>query len=75
MYVCMYVYVYCTVNISWLRVTEKSVFPTSFNHGRIQGNLFSFKRRKWLQKVLFDVRCLKIHHNRVAFSLTPIDEN
>ena len=38
-----------------LTVSEKSVFPTSFGRGRFQGNLFSFEKHKWLQKILFDV--------------------
>ena len=47
-----------------LAVSEKSVFPTSFGRGRFQGNLFSF-----------DVICLEIRHNGVAFFLTAVDEN
>ena len=43
-----------------LTVSEKSVFPTSFGRGRFQGNLFSFEKHKWLQKILFDVICLEI---------------
>ena len=53
-----------------LTVSEKSVFPTSFGRGRFQGNLFSFEKHKWLQKTLFDVICLQISHNGVAFFLT-----
>ena len=56
-----------------LTVSEKYVFPTSF--GRFQGNLFSFEKHKWLQKILFDVICLEIRHNGVAFFLTAVDEN
>ena len=41
-----------------LIVGEKSTFPTSFGRGRFQGNLFSFEKQKWLQEILFDVRCL-----------------
>ena len=55
-----------------LTVSEKSVFPTSFG---FQGNLFSFEKHKWLQKILFDVICLEIRHNGVAFFLTAVDEN
>ena len=58
-----------------LTVSEKSVFPTSFDRGRFQGNLFSFEKRKWLQKILFDVIRLEIRHNGVAFFLTVVDEN
>ena len=43
-----------------LIVSEKSVFPTSFGCGCFQGNLFSFEKHKWLQKILFDVICLEI---------------
>ena len=55
-------------------VTEKSVFQTSFGRGRFQGNLFSFEKHKWLQ-ILFEVICLEIRHNGVAFFLTAVDEN
>ena len=58
-----------------LTVSEKSVFSTSFGHGRFQGNLFSFEKHKWLQKILFDVICLQIRHDGVAFLLTTVDEN
>ena len=58
-----------------LTVSEKSVFPTSFGRGRFQGNLFLFEKHKWLQKILFDVICLEIRHNGVAFFLTAVDEN
>ena len=58
-----------------LRVSTKSVFPTSFDRGQFPGNLFSFKKRKWLQEILFDVIYLKIRHNGVAFFLTAVDEN
>ena len=54
-----------------LTVSEKSVFPTSFGRGRFQGNLFSFEKHKWLQKILFDVICLICF----AFFLTAVDEN
>ena len=57
-----------------LTVSEKSVFPTSFGCGRFPGNLFSFEKHKWLQ-ILFDVICLEIRHNGVAFFLTAVDEN
>ena len=57
-----------------LTVSEKSVFPTSFGRGRFQGNLFSFEKQR-LQKILFDVICLEIRHNGVAFFLTAVDEN
>ena len=40
------------------RVSEKSVSPTIFHDGCFQGNLFSFEKRKWLQKISFDVRWL-----------------
>ena len=58
-----------------LTVSEKSVLPTSFGRGRFQGNLFSFEKHKWLQKILFEVICLGIRHNGVAFFLTAVDEN
>ena len=58
-----------------LTVGEKPVSPTSFDCGRFQGNLFSFEKHKWLQKILFDVICLQIRHNGVAFFLTAVDEN
>ena len=58
-----------------LTVSEKSVFPTSFGRGSFQGNLFSFEKHKWLQKILFDVICLEICHNGVAFFLTAVDGN
>ena len=58
-----------------LTVSEKSVFPTSFGRGRFQGNLFSFEKHKWLQKILFGVICLEIRRNGVAFFLTAVDEN
>ena len=45
-----------------LTVKEKSVVPTSFGRGRLQGNLFSFEKNKWLQKSLFDIICLEIRH-------------
>ena len=64
----------CTVNMG-LTVSEKSVFPTSFDRGCFQGNLFSFEKHKWLQKILFDVICLEIRHNGVAFFLTDVDKN
>ena len=56
-----------------LTVSEKSVFPNG--RGRFQGNLFSFEKHKWLQKILFDVTCLEIRHNGVAFFLAAVDEN
>ena len=58
-----------------LAVSEKSVFPTSFGRGHFQGNLFSFEKYRWLQKILFDVMCLQIRHDGVAFVLTAVDEN
>ena len=45
-----FIYINCKLNIG-LRVTDNSVFPTSFGHGRFQGNLFSFEKHDWLQKV------------------------
>ena len=45
-----------------LTVKENSVVSTSFGRGRLQGNLFSFEKHKWLQKSLFDVICLEIRH-------------
>ena len=57
-----------------LIVSEKFVFPTSFGRDCFQGNLFSFEKQ-WLQKILFDVICLQIRHNGVAFFLSAIDEN
>ena len=56
-------------------VSEKSVFQTSYGRGRFQVNLFSFEKHKWLQKILFDVICLEIHQNGIAFFLTEVDEN
>ena len=50
------IYINCTVNIG-LAVTEKSVFPTSFGCGHFQGDLISYEKRMWLQKILFDVIC------------------
>ena len=32
-----------------MEVSKKSVFPTSFGHGRFQGNLLSFKNKSDLQ--------------------------
>ena len=58
-----------------LTVSEKSVFPTSFSRRRFQGNLFSFEKHKWLQNIFFDVICLQIRHNGLAFFLTALDEN
>ena len=55
-------------------VSEKTVFPTSFGSGCFQGNLFSFEKHKWLQKILFNVICLGIRHNGVAFFLIAVDE-
>ena len=54
--------------------SEKSVFPTIFGRDRFQGNLLSFEKQKWLQKILFDVNFLEIH-NGVAFVLTAVDDN
>ena len=67
-------YINCTVNMG-LAVSEEYVFQTSFGRGRFQGNLFLFEKYKWLQKILFDVVCLQIRHNSVAFFLTGVDEN
>ena len=58
-----------------LTVSEKSVFPTSFGRDRFQGNLFLFEKHKCSQKILFDVICLEIRHNDVAFFLTAVDKN
>ena len=58
-----------------LTISEKSVFPTSFDRDRFQGNLFSFEKLKWLQKILRDVIYLEMHHNGVGFFLTAVDEN
>ena len=44
------------------------------SRGRFQGNLFSFEKGKWLQKISFDDRCLQIRHTGVAFFLTEVDE-
>ena len=49
-YTYLYIYYIYTVNVA-LAVTEKSVFPTSFGSGRFQGDLFSFQKHKWLQKI------------------------
>ena len=57
------------------KISEKSIFPTSFDRGRFQGDLFSFEKYKWLQKILFDVICWEIRHNGVAFFLIAVDEN
>ena len=43
-YIYTYVYILYIVDIVWLTVSEKSVFPTSFGHGRFQVNLFSFEK-------------------------------
>ena len=60
-YLCKYIYniyiVKCKVNMG-LRVSEKSFFSASFGHGCFQKMLSSFEICKWLQKILFDVRCL-----------------
>ena len=76
LYIHTYLEIYknCTVNMG-LTVSEKSVFPTSFGRGRFQGNLFSFEKHKWVQKILFDIICLEIRHNCVTFFLTAVDEN
>ena len=58
-----------------LTVSEKFILSTSFGRGRLQGNLFSFEKHKWLQKILFDVICLQILHNGVVFFVTTVDEN
>ena len=69
MCVCMYIYIYCTVNMG-LKVSEKFVFLTSFfGCGGFQGNLFSFEK----QVVTKDLY-LEIHHNGFTFFLTAIDE-
>ena len=62
----VYIYENCIVNMG-LRVSKKSVLPTSFGRPRFRGDLF-------LQKFLFDVICLKICHNDVAFFLTTVDD-
>ena len=56
-------------------VSEKPVFRPSFGRGRFQGNLFSFEKHKWLWNILFEVICLEIRQNGVAFFLTAVDEN
>ena len=38
-------YINFTVNMR-LTVSEKSIFPTSFRHGCLQGNLFLFEKHK-----------------------------
>ena len=58
-----------------LSVSEKFVFPTRFGRGRFEGNLFSFEKHKWLQKILSDAIFLEILHNGVASFLTGVDEN
>ena len=58
-----------------MSVSEKSIFPTSFGRDHFEGNLFSFKKHKWLQKILFDTIFLEIIRNGVAFFLTAVDEN
>ena len=70
-YIYIYIWTYFTVNNTGLRVSEKSIFPTSFSYGRIQENLYSFEKRKW-QQGIFGVKCLKVILN---FSLTLIDDN
>ena len=37
--------------------------------------IYSHLKNKWLQKILFGMVCLEIHHNDVAFFLTAVDEN
>ena len=64
----------CTVNMG-LADSKKSVFSTSFGCGCFQGNLFSFEKRKWLKKILFDLICLEIRHNGVAIFITAVDKN
>ena len=49
--------------------------PYRFGRGRFEGNLFSFEKHKWLQKILFDAIFLEILHNGVASFLTGVDEN
>ena len=68
------IYIIYTVNMG-LSVSEKFVFPTRFGRGRFEGNLFSFEKHKWLQKILFDAIFLEILHNGVASFLTGVDEN
>ena len=53
-----------------MRFSGKFIFPTSFGRGCFQVNLFSFEKRKWLQKILFDVKCFAVRHNNVTFFLT-----
>ena len=43
-YIYIYIYVYSTVNMV-LKVSEKSVFWTSFGCDSFQGNLFSFEKQ------------------------------
>ena len=68
------IYIIYTVNMG-LSVSEKFVFPTRFGRCRFEGNLFSFEKHKWLQKILFDAIFLEILHNGVASFLTGVDEN
>ena len=77
MYVCIYAYIIYIIYILYkgLTVSEKSVFPTSFGRGHFQGILLSFEKHKMLQKILFDVICLEIRYNGVAFFLTAIGAN
>ena len=43
-YIYIYIYINCTLNME-VTVTDKSVFPTSFDNCRFQGNLFLFEGR------------------------------
>ena len=54
-----------------LAVSEKFVFSTSFSRDRFQGTLYSFEKHKWLQKILFDAICLRIHHNGATLVIGP----
>ena len=54
---------------------DSSDFSTSFGGDRFHRNLFSFEKHEWLQKFLFDVICLEIRYNGVAFFLTAVYEN
>ena len=37
--------------------------------------IYCHLKNKWLQKILFDVNFLEIHHNGVAFVLASVDDN
>ena len=68
----MYIYIYTYI---YIYIYIYTYIRTSFDRGRFQENLFSFKKHKLLQKILFVVICFQIRHNAAAFFLTTVDEN